>query len=150
MTDFMTDLQKAKELLENGSFTCVLCRDGQTFKSTKAGISPMLDYIAEGIDLSGFSAADKIVGKAAAMLFALAGVKALHAQTLSRSAEEILRMHRIQYTYDIRTEGIINRRGDGLCPMEQAVASIENTDLQGAYKALCEKQAELRKGVHGL
>lgn len=110
----------------------------------------MLDYIAEGTDLSGFSAADKIVGKAAAMLFALAGVKVLHAQVLSRGAEEILHIHGIPYTCDTLTEGIINRRRDGLCPMEQAVASIENTDLQGAYKAICEKQAELRKGVHGL
>ncbi|MBQ8687507.1 MAG: DUF1893 domain-containing protein, partial [Ruminococcus sp.] len=116
--------------------------------STAAGISPMLDLIREGHDLHGFSAADKIVGKAAAMLFALAGIAELHAQVLSRFGAELLRIHGIAFTYDTLTEYIINRKGDGICPMEQTVADIDAMDLQTAFDAVYVKREELRKDIH--
>ena len=63
----MTDLQTAKNNFD-GHKIC-LCKEGKCIFSEKRGIAPMMDFIAEGVDLSGYSVADLVVGKAAAMLF---------------------------------------------------------------------------------
>lgn len=140
----MSDLENAKNLLKNEGYTCVLCKGAQLYASRSTGISPMLDFLEENTDLNGFSAADKIVGKAAAMLFALAGVTELYAEVLSRNAVSVLETYGIRYSYGILTERIINRRGDGICPMEETVA--ETTNLQEAFYALLQKRKQLKKG----
>lgn len=142
----MTDLQHALEMLQGGVYTCVLCRGDITYTATQRGIAPMLQYLHDGVDLQGFSAADKVVGKAAAMLFALAGVAAVHAQVMSRSAADVLRSHGIVCTWDTLTQHIINRRGDGICPMEATVLHIH--DLQEAYTALQQKFEQMKKEDH--
>ena len=69
----MTDLELAKRNL--AGHTICLCKDGKLLTSNKRGISPMMDFIEEGRDVTGYSVADKIVGKAAAFLFVLAGLR---------------------------------------------------------------------------
>lgn len=137
------DLTKAKALLAKGH-TCVLCKGEDTVFSDKAGIAPMLGFLAEGLELKGYSAADKIVGKAAAFLFVLAGVKTLHANVLSKEALPVLNEHDVTVTYDQLVEGIINREGTGSCPMELTVR--EFSDPTQAHAALVKKIAELRRG----
>lgn len=136
----MTDLEKAKGLL--AKHTCVLCRGDTVYASGQAGISPMLDLLADGTALSGFSAADKIVGKAAALLFVLAGVKAVYGEVMSRGAQAVLSAHRIDCDCGTLVPFIINRQGTGICPMEQAVAQIE--DPAAAFHALWETRNALR------
>ena len=69
-------MNKAEEiLLSDESLTCVLCDGKNVLKSSYSGIRPMLEFISKGTDFSEYSAADRIVGRAAAMLFVLAGVK---------------------------------------------------------------------------
>ena len=135
----MHDLEKAISFLPE--HTCVLCRGEAIYASTKTGIAPMLEWIAEGTDLRGFSAADKIVGKAAALLFVLSGVKEVYGQVVSRSALTVLDHHHIPYRYTACVPYIINRKGDGMCPMEETVQNI--SDPQNAYKALVKKRNEL-------
>lgn len=135
----MKDIQKAKKILENGNVTCVLCRGDEIVVSQKAGISPMLDFLADGTDLRGFSAADKIVGRAAAMLFVLAGVCEVYGEVVSRAALPIFEAHSVAYSYGVLTERIINRKGDGLCPMEAAVAEIHDPKL-GAETLYAKRQ----------
>jgi hypothetical protein len=140
----MRDLQNAVQVLLQEDCTCVLCKDGDIRKSHSTGISPMLDWLAAGEELSGFSAADRIVGKAAAMLFALAGIRAVHAQVLSQSALEFLNARNIAVTYDVITDSIRNRRNDGICPMEQATAELSAPE--DAFPILLATRERLRKG----
>lgn len=77
----MTDLELAKRNL--AGHTICLCKDGKLLTSNKRGISPMMDFIEEGRDVTGYSVADKIVGKAAAFLFVLAGVTGVYAEVVS-------------------------------------------------------------------
>lgn len=105
----------------------------------------MLDYIASSTDLKGFSAADKIIGKAAAMLFVKAGVKEVYGSVMSSSAAELLQKYNIPCSWGTLTDKIINRKGDGVCPMEQTVAGIN--DLTEAYEALLRRRNELRGGI---
>lgn len=138
----MSDIEKAKELLKNNDFTCVLCKGDTVYTSAEKGISPMLDFIKSGKKLAGFSAADKIIGKAAAMLFGLAGVKEVYGEVMSASGAKYLEKCGITYSYGTLTDKIINRSGNGICPMELTVAEID--DETAAFEALLQKRRELR------
>lgn len=127
-------MKQAKELLQNGNYTCVLCKDDVVYTSTLTGIAPMVQFLSLEIDLRGFHAADRIVGKAAALLFVLAGVDCVYAPVMSRDAVNVFSLHHISCEYEQLTEQIINRAGTGPCPMEEAVSGIE--DPQQAFESV--------------
>ena len=138
----MTDLEKAVQNL--GAHSICLCRGDEIIFDDGKGISPMMKLIASGKDISGFSAADVIVGKAAAMLFVKAGLSAVHGSVMSEAALAFLSKNGIPCTYGELTDKIINRKGDDICPMEKTVAGID--DPEEAYTALRERLAEMRSG----
>lgn len=139
----MTNMQQAQAIFESGAYSCVLYRDGVTHMSTKRGVSPLVDWIRQGVNLNDFSAADKVVGKAAALLFVLAGVKEVYAQVMSEKALNSLLAHGVQATYDQLVPSIINREGTGPCPMERAVTQIDDPAL--ALEAVEQTLAALKK-----
>ena len=86
----MSDLNKAKALLAAGGYTCVLCRGDEIHTATARGVKPLVDWLDSGLDLRGFSAADKVVGRATAFLYVLLGVREVHALVMSAPAKEAL------------------------------------------------------------
>ncbi len=138
----MTDIETAIRELEGHSIC--LCRGGEFFTDDGRGISPMMRFISEVRDLTGYSVADVIVGKAAAMLFVKAGIVSVHGRVMSESGKAFLETHGIPCSYDVLTDRIINRKGTDICPMEKTVADID--DPETAYTALAKKIAELRAG----
>ena len=139
----MCDIEIAKQYLKDDN-TCVLIKGEKSYISQKSGIAPMLDFIAKGVDLEGFSVADKIVGKAAAMLFKKAKIKEVYAETVSKAGLEYLEQNGIKVSYGLCVDVIINRQNTGMCPMEQTVLNIE--DFEEGYRALVNKVNELKKG----
>lgn len=139
----MKNLEKAKQLLLNNGFTCVICKGNKIYTSTERGVAPILNLIDNKADLNGFSVADKVIGKAAAMLFSLAGVKEIFTDVISVSARDYLISKGIEVSYNTLTDRIINRAGDGLCPMESLVMNIDDEAV--AYRAIKEKLQALRK-----
>ncbi len=103
----------------------MLVKGEQTYVSDKSGILPLLVFAKSGV-FEGFSAADKIVGKAAALMYAYLGVSRVYAEVMSRTAIDVFTAHGIEFEYDTLTDMIINRRGDGACPMEEAVANTDD------------------------
>lgn len=140
----MTDIETAKANL-NGHSIC-LCKNGEYFTDDGRGISPMMRFIEEGCDLSGYSVADVIVGKAAAMLFVKAGISEVYGKVMSIAGWDYLRLNNIPCSWDTLTESIINRKGDDICPMEKTVASIH--DAEEGYEALKAKLFTLRKAAN--
>ena len=138
-----TDLQRAKTMLEANNYTCVLCKGEKTITSTERGVKPLLELLDDAESLNGFSAADKIVGKAAAILYVLLGVKEVYAEVLSRAGAEVFAKYKIACEYGELTEQIINRNGDGICPMEKAVQEIDDPAL--GLKAIKNKLALLSR-----
>lgn len=120
------DLLDARRKLTVGDFTCVLSKDGQFYTSTLRGVAPLLAWLDRGEALQDFSAADKVVGKAAAFLYCLLGVKEVFAPVMSKAALEVLTSQGIAAYYDTLTEGIVNRRKTGPCPMESATKDIQD------------------------
>lgn len=130
------DLQNARAYMEDKSCTCVLCRGETLFSSRHRGVRPLLDFLDSGRDFRGFSAADKVVGRATAFLYCLLGVRELYAHVLSDGAAEVLRSQGILFFCESRVPGIRNRAGDGPCPMEKATMNI--TDSEEALAAIRE------------
>jgi hypothetical protein len=140
-----TDLDRAKASLLADDYACVLRKGDIVHTSRNRGIAPMMDFIATGVDLQGFSAADRVVGKAAALLFVLAGVAQVHACVISRPALDVFTRRGMAYSYDDLAEKIINRTNTGPCPMEQAVSEID--DPADAFEVL-KRQLESEKQEH--
>ena len=139
----MSDLSKAKRILTEGAHTCVLCRGDAVYTADDRGVKPLVDWLDSGLDLRGFSAADKVVGRATAFLYVLLGVRAVHALVMSTPAREVLEAAGIPAFCDTETKGIINRRGDGPCPFENAVLGI--TDPMEALTAIRKQQLRMRQ-----
>lgn len=107
-------------------FSCVIEKDGEViFSSTDAGIRPVIEVIDKKLNAKGSCVSDKIVGKAAALLYSYLEVKSVYAAVMSKKGREVLQKHGIEAKSDVLTEEIRNRAGDGICPMEAAVADIE-------------------------
>ena len=70
----MHDLEKARSLLERENYTCVICHGEDVITDRRRGVRPLLELLESGKDLHGYSAADRVVGKAAAFLYCLLGV----------------------------------------------------------------------------
>ena len=125
----MTDLERAKLLLEEGGYSCVLCKGDCVLPLEGRGVKPVLALLDEGRDVKGFSVADKVVGKAMAMLYCLLSVSRVYAGVISDGAVRVFEEHGIEAAWDRRTQAIRNRAGDGLCPMEQAVRELKDPAL---------------------
>ena len=120
------DTVTAHNMLYNGGYTCVLCKGDKIYTSRKRGVKPLIEFIESGIDFREFSAADKVVGKAAAFLYVILGVDAVYADVMSDAAIYTLARHGVQPICDRSTKFIYNRDGTGLCPMEETVSEIES------------------------
>lgn len=139
------DTATASQYLRNEGYTCVFCREETVYSSTERGVKPLLDFIESGPDLSGFCVADKVVGKAAALLYVLLGVQEVYAPVMSESALYTLARNGIVPLCDLAVKSIHNRSGTGPCPMEETIAEIDEprqalTAIQNKLKILKERR----------
>ena len=118
------DLTRATALLNEHGYTCVAIKDGKILTAAERGVKPLMQWLENGVSLDGFSVSDKVVGKAAALLYVLLGAKCIHARVVSVSAAEVLRTHGIELTYDTLVDAIRNRTNTGFCPMETATRDV--------------------------
>lgn len=138
------DLKSACSLLKSGGYTCVVCREDVVHTATERGVKPLLNWVDTGLNLNGFSAADRVVGRGAAFLYCLLGVREVYAHVMSRPAAEVLEHHGIAVFSGTLVDGIINRKGTGPCPFEDAVLAID--DAQTALRAIRAKMAQMQGG----
>ncbi len=135
------DLSHAIRTLHAENDTCVLCKDGIIYTSTARGVKPLVEWYESDMSFRDFSAADKVVGRGAAFLYVLLGIRSLYAGVISCSAYGLLLQNGIETTYTTLVPNIINRAGDGICPFEEAVLYI--TDPDSAYQAIRKKMQEM-------
>ena len=139
----MNEGQRAVRLLNGGTLAVVNGERAQVF--CERGIKALMGILhSDASLLDGASVADKVVGKAAALLMIKGGVKEVYAELISSRAEEVLRAHGVSLSYGDKCERIVNRAGDGFCPMESAVWDTEDPDeayilLEKAVKNMAKK-----------
>ena len=117
--------ENARALLAEG-YTCAVYQDEKVYKSKKRGVVPLLEWLKSGENFQDFAAMDKVVGKAAAFLYLLLGVRSVYALVISEEAERVLLSHGVAVEYADKVAAIRNRTNTGFCPMEQAVWEIED------------------------
>lgn len=136
-----SDLERAKKLLTQGGHTCVICKDNIIYTSSKHGVQPLLNWLDEGVSLQDFSAADQVVGRGAAFLYVLLGVREVYAAVISEEARAVLKSGGIAASWGICVPRIKNRAGTGYCPVETAVLGVGDaeealTSIRGKLKEL--------------
>lgn len=140
----MNDIEKAKQLLAEKQLTFVAVNNGEIRTSVKRGVMPVIELIdSEPEFLNGASVADKVIGKAAAMLLTAYGVKEIYTPLTSDNALNFIETKHTELKYDKKTEFIINRDGTDMCPMEKTVLRI--SDENEAERLIRNKLNELRR-----
>lgn len=122
------DRQAVERLLAEGC-SCVI-RNGGTMRSFhQRGVSDLWRLLHEEPELlRGAFIADKVVGKGAAALMAAGGVRGLFARTVSRPALDLLAEAGIPVEYERLVPNIINRAGNGICPVESLCADARTPE----------------------
>ena len=134
----MNDLELAQQTFCAGSLAFVLVKNGAVLRSgTRDGIGELIQTLDElGDGAHGASLADKIVGKAVAMVVRACHLQAVYSPLASQAALDALAIAHIPLEYDRLVPLILNKRNDGPCPMEKLTQPIE--DPRQAVTALRE------------
>jgi len=126
------DLKKAVEILESEGRALVLVKDGKVLmRDNRRGIGPMYDVATKEREAAlASSLADKVIGKAAAMLAVDAGIVNLYAAVLSEEAERVLSEADIYCEFGRKVPFIQNRGKTGKCPMELLAGDLGHDETE--------------------
>lgn len=116
----------------------VIAKDGAILAAgSQEGIGELIGAVDRlGGAVRGASLADKIAGKAVAMIARAAGFSRVFAMLASAAARDALALDQVPLEYERLVPLILNKRGDGPCPMERLTQPIE--DPHAAVAALRE------------
>ncbi len=134
----MTDIELARQALQRDALAFALVKDGAVLRTgVRDGIGELLEAVdALGEAVRGASLADKIVGKAVAMVARAAGLVSVYATLASQAARDALAQEQIPLECERLVPLILNKRSDGPCPMERLTLPL--ADPHQAVAALRE------------
>lgn len=140
----MLAAEKAKRMVKDGKASCVIIQGDKIIRTASGqGIAPLISiYESEPEILKDAFVVDKIIGKAAAMMIVLGSAKKAYGEMMSAAACEYLTAHQCEIDYGERIDVVTNRTGDGMCPLENSVLSID--DPEDGYHILKETIQRLR------
>lgn len=132
------------ERLVNSENNLMVFRDGElVFHSPGRGIAPLVEAIdtigREG--LRDVVTADRVVGKAAALLNLYMGAAEVHAGVISGGAKLLLSEHGVGYVFLEETDVVKAKDGIVFCPFERLVWDVSDPDE--AYALIRAKLSEL-------
>lgn len=115
------------DILHDEDLTLVIkSSDGAIHRFTQRGVKDLLNLVQTSPQvLNGAFVADKAVGKAAAACMIVGGVRQVHADIMSKPALALLQKHGVTAECDQLVDHIINRTGDGWCPMERLSRELD-------------------------
>lgn len=124
------ELKRAVELLHELKCSCVIIGSGgEPVVCYERGVKDLFGILRNSPEvLRGACLADKVVGKGAATLIAKGGVAALYADVISKPALELLKECGIPTDYGRLVPNIVNRQGDGICPVETICMACATVD----------------------
>lgn len=116
----MTKIETLKQILIEKNASLVVCyQNGEIKEYYKNRINDIKDILKfDKMALQGAIIADKVIGKVAASVLIVAGVKEIYAKVISKYAISILENNNIKYSYEKKVDYIINQKKTGMCPME--------------------------------
>ena len=116
----MTKLEEIKEILHRKNASLVVCyKNGEIKEYYQDRITDIKNILKEDANaLQEAYIADKVIGKVAGSILAVAGVKEIYADVISEFAIPVLEENHIKYEYLKKVEYIKNKDNTGMCPME--------------------------------
>jgi len=138
----MRDLEIAKKQLYDKNLTLVIVKNGIIlFQTDSHRISGFIGAIEKfGVQLNGASVADRVAGKALALLCVHAGIRQIYAEVLSRKAQEVFENNKILFEYKEIIDNVLDLDKAGVCPFEKVAADISDTkEAYVAFKTLLAK-----------
>ncbi len=136
-------LSEMRALLEKGA-SVVIARAGVVVaQASGRGIGPLLS-LYEAKRLAGAVVCDKVIGRAAAAICVAGGVQTAFATLMSAGAAAFLKDRGVSAAAEQIVPQIANRTRTGICPMECAVADLDDpVEMVAAIRA---KLQELQQG----
>lgn len=117
------------ESLHSGGYSCVIRKGDETRTFRQRGVKDLWElFQSQDLFLNGAIIADKVVGKGAAALMILGGIKEVYADVISTPAVDLLKEHGIKTSFNETTDRIINRQGNGLCPVETLCINLQSVN----------------------
>lgn len=133
----MHSLEFAEKELNEPDVTCVIVQGDATIRSREHGIRPLLRLLRENPEfLRGAFVADKVVGKAAAMLMIYGKIAGVYAAVISSPAAAVLTEHAVPFRFAQKEEIIQNKERTGMCPMERKASDCRTPEE--AYRLFSE------------
>ena len=125
-------------ILHEGHHSCVI-RKGAEIKTYEGkGILDLLTLLNNNKEtLQGAEIADKVVGKAAASLLVMGGIRKIYADLLSQSASNLLQQEGIPVTYGTLVPFIKRMDFTDICPME--ALTLDATTAEEAVNRIRKK-----------
>lgn len=132
----MKDIEIARIRLKEENLSLVIVKkDKIIFETKSSGIGGFLKAIKLlNKELAESSVADKIVGRAAALLSVYSHVSAVFAVTISEEGIKVFEDNNIPYQFENCVASILNSRGNDVCPFEKLTITL--TDPVEAYLKL--------------
>lgn len=119
MSDNTNDISFLADILHREKCSCVILKNDRVSLHHQRGIKDLLCLLnSPDAELTDALVADKVVGKGAAVLMILGGVKAVYADVISIPALNLLKDAHIPVKSANVVPNIINRAGTGICPIE--------------------------------
>ena len=135
----MSDLDTAKSRLFEENLTLAIVKNGEVlFETGSHRISGFLGAIEQlGARLEGAAVADRVAGKALALLCVYAKISEVYAEVLSRQAKAVFEENGIPCLWKELVDNILDLNRSGVCPFEKAAAGISDPErAYAAFKAL--------------
>lgn len=132
------------ELRRSKSYSCVIANGDNIYTFIGRGVDDLYQTLKNQPHiLRGAYVADKLVGKGAASLMVLGGVRRIFTEVISTDAIKFLDQYDITVGWEEETPRIINRKGDDICPIEKACAGCETAEeCLVAIEAFLKEQAK--------
>lgn len=122
-------LKQLRHILHTTNCSCVIANGDKIKSFHQRGIKDLYELLNSNRSLlEGATIADKVIGKGAAALMIAGGVTMVYADVISEPAMELFKQHSIKVEYDKKVANIINRRGDGICPVEERCAECKTIE----------------------
>lgn len=116
-------------LLHMGGYSCVIMNKAEVRTFKRRGVADLYDLLLNNkAYLQGSTVTDKVIGKAAASLMILGGVKRIYAAVISESALKLLEEAGIRTEFLMKVPFIKNREKNGWCPLEAACNGMERPE----------------------
>ncbi|MBK5133367.1 DUF1893 domain-containing protein [Candidatus Bathyarchaeota archaeon] len=124
----MNDLEIAKNELKTKDLTLAIVKAGELiFKTKDHKIAGFLNAIEKfGQSLEGSSIADRVVGKAIALLCVYVNVKAIYAKVISAKAKKVLEQNQISHEWTSIVNEILDSETNQVCPFEMKAKSLSD------------------------